>query len=99
MSMRSARARSVSRYSVSRYSVSRYSVSRYSAMATRGNSLPGGGKNVVGGVRCESVAIGMPEHLLVAPHLLVAGQVCPSGKLGFGRRGRRHDTNRFVGRL
>src|SRR5882757_2862562 len=84
MSIRSARARSVS---------------RYSAMATRGNSLPGGGKNVVGGVRCEIVAVGMAEHLLVAAHLLVTGQVCPSGNLGFGWRGRRHDANRFVDRI
>src|ERR1700722_20474928 len=84
MSIRSARARSVS---------------RYSAMVTCGDPPPCGSKNVVGGIRCESVAIRMPEHLLVAAHLLVAGQVRPGGNFGFGRCWRRHHANRFLDRL
>src|SRR5258705_8545616 len=74
-------------------------VSLYSAMATGSYSLPGGGQDVVGRVRGEGVAIGMLEHLLIAAHLLVPGEVSPGSELGFGRCGRRHDAGRFVGRL
>ena len=35
----------------------------------------------VGRVRSEGVAIGMLEHLLIAAHLLVPGQVSPGSKL------------------
>jgi hypothetical protein len=75
------------------------SVSRNSAMVTRGNSLPGSGENVVGRVRRERVAIRMPEHLLIATHLLVPGKTSPGIEFGFGRRRRRHHAGRFVGRL
>src|SRR5882757_528350 len=84
MLMRSARARSAS---------------RYSATATSGNLLPCSGENSVGGVRGEGVAIRMLEHLLIAAHLLVTGESLPSGKLCFRRRGRGHDTGRFVSGL
>src|SRR4051812_26012335 len=81
MSIRSARARSVS---------------RYSAMVTRGNALPGGRQNVVGRVGGESIAVGMCEHLLVSAHLLVAGKGGPSGKLSLRRHGRWHNADWFI---
>ena len=74
-------------------------VSLYSAMATGSYSLPGSSQNVVRRIRGEGVAIGMLEHLLIAAHLLVPGEVGPGSKFGFGRCGRRHHAGRFVGRL
>ncbi len=68
-------------------------------MMTSGNALPGGGQDVVGRVCGERVAIRMLEQLLIAADLLVAGEVSPNGKLGFGWSGRRHDAGWFVGRL
>jgi hypothetical protein len=49
-----------------------------------GDSLPGGGKNVVGSVRGEGGAIRMSEHRAIATYVLVTAEVHPgsnSGKL------------------
>src|SRR6266404_4175513 len=73
--------------------------SRYSAMATRGNSLLGRRKNIVWGVRRESVAVRVSEHLLVAAHLLVTREGGPLGKFRFGRCSRWQGPGRFFGSL
>jgi hypothetical protein len=67
-----------------------------SAMAKRGNSLPGRGENIYGGARCESVAIGMLEQLLIAKDLPVTGEAGPGNKFAVGRARRRHGTDRFI---
>src|SRR5215475_2548821 len=84
MSMRSTRARSVS---------------RYSATATRSYPFAGSSENIVGSVRGESVAVRVPKQFLISAYLLIAWKSCPRGNVGLARHCRRHNAVFFIGRL